>query len=199
MSTRCHVIVRNGKNENKEKWNYIYHHCDGYPSGVGKELSDILTKIHDKGISRNDFNANFITENILNYSDEYECDNSIHGDEEYIYLIDVEHKYTIGDDSESNSVTLTCYEVLSFEFETDPEDFSAEEGYRRYTTSVMYFDLDDEDEGEDGECEQEEHVEGISFDMHNLDALDDDTFLKLFYRVTREYADRFDEETFSLS
>jgi hypothetical protein len=197
MSTRCHVIVRNGKNENKEKWNYIYHHCDGYPAGVGKELSDILTEIQGNGVSRNDFNANFITENILNYSDEYELDNSIHGDEEYIYLIDVETKHIV-DGFESNSVTLTCYEVLSFEFETDPEDFSAEEGYKRYTTSVMYFDLDDEGEEKDGECEQEGHVEGY-FNMHNLDALDDNTFLKLFYRVTQEYADRFDEETFSLS
>lgn len=197
MSTRCHVVVRNGKNENKEKWNYIYHHCDGYPGGVGKELSDILTEIQSNGVSRKNFNANFITENILNYSDEYELDNSIHGDEEYIYLIDVETKHIV-DGFESNSVTLTCYEVLSFEFETDPEDFSAEEGYKRYTTSVMYFDLYDGGEEEDGECEQEGHVEGY-FNMHNLDALDDDTFLKLFYRVTQEYADRFDEETFSLS
>jgi hypothetical protein len=197
MSTRCHVVVRNGKNENKEKWNYIYHHCDGYPSGVGKELSDILTEIQGNGVSRKNFNANFITENILNYSDEYESDNSIHGDEEYIYLIDVETKHIV-DGFESNSVTLTCYEVLSFEFETDPEDFSAEEGYKRYTTSVMYFDLDDEGEEEDGECEQEGHVEGY-FNMYDLDSLDDDTFLKLFYRVTQEYADRFDEETFSLS
>ena len=35
MSTRSHIEVRKGKMKN-----YIYHHCDGYPSGVGMELKE---------------------------------------------------------------------------------------------------------------------------------------------------------------
>lgn len=75
MSTRCHVVVIDTDN----KKHYIYHHCDGYPEGVGSELTYILGNC-----SKYDWET--ICEKILEDSS-YEEDDSIHGDEEYIYHI----------------------------------------------------------------------------------------------------------------
>ena len=76
MSTRCHIIIE----ESFDKEHYIYHHCDGYPEGVGEELKEILEKCPS-------YDWETIMEKILAYSDQYEEDNGIHGDEEYIYVI----------------------------------------------------------------------------------------------------------------
>ena len=89
MSTRCHIIVIG---ENKEKY-FIYHHHDGYPEGVGEELKEILGSCVS-------FDHETILEKILAYDSQYEVDEGIHGDEEFIYYIS-----TLGNDS----VTLTCY------------------------------------------------------------------------------------------
>lgn len=90
MSTRCHIVVI----DNGEEKGYIYHHCDGYPDGVGEELKEILSKCNEY----NDYET--IMEKILDYDDSYEEDTGIHGDEEYIYKI-----YVIGE-----TATLRCFE-----------------------------------------------------------------------------------------
>ena len=77
MSTRCHIIVR----EVEYTEHYIYHHHDGYPEGVGSELKKILESCPS-------YDWETIMERILGYDDQYEEDNGIHGDEEYIYEID---------------------------------------------------------------------------------------------------------------
>ena len=88
MSTRCHIVVE----ESFDKEHYIYHHCDGYPSGVGAELKEILEKCPS-------YDWETIMENILGYSDQYEEDNGIHGDEEYLYEIK----------AWKNNAILECY------------------------------------------------------------------------------------------
>lgn len=84
MSTRCHVVII----EPDDTEHYIYHHCDGYPDGVGSELNGILESCPS-------YDWETIMEKILNYSDEYEEDSGIHGDEEYIYEIDTNNTYAI--------------------------------------------------------------------------------------------------------
>ena len=76
MSTRCHIIV---KENNKET--FIYHHHDGYPSGVGAELEGLLAKCEHA----NDFND--LAHRIELLGGEYEIDGGIHGDEDFIYTI----------------------------------------------------------------------------------------------------------------
>lgn len=93
MSTRSHIEVREGKEKN-----YIYHHCDGYPSGVGMELKDALEDNHffDKD---EQFDIVKVTDMICDIDPQYEPDEGFHGDEEYYYVVDCDNR------------TLTCYEV----------------------------------------------------------------------------------------
>lgn len=85
MSTRCHVIIRETEETDNAIYlcteHYVYHHFDGYPDGVGEELKKILESCPS-------YDWETIMEKILDYSDEYEEDNGIHGDEEYIYEIE---------------------------------------------------------------------------------------------------------------
>lgn len=93
MSTRCHVIVEKGNNKT-----YLYHHCDGYPEGVGAELKDFIIHANTKVFSTIEEFCN----NLIDYSDEYRIDAYCHGDEEYIYTINLD------------SNQLTCYDVKWF-------------------------------------------------------------------------------------
>lgn len=92
MSTRCHIVVREIEETDNARYlckgHYVYHHCDGYPEGVGSELKEILESCPS-------YDWETIMEKILNYSDEYEEDSGIHGDEEYIYEIDSENTHAI--------------------------------------------------------------------------------------------------------
>lgn len=101
MSTRSHIEVRQGKNKN-----YVYHHCDGYPSGVGMELKETLEKnnFFDKD---KQFSIGETTCIICDIDSQYELDEGFHGDEEYYYVVDCDKR------------TLTCYEIP-----WDIEDFS---------------------------------------------------------------------------
>lgn len=93
MSTRAHIEVRQGK-----KKNYIYHHCDGYPEGVGMELKETLEKKHffDK---EKKFGIRKTTNTICNIDSQYYLDDGFNGDEDYYYVIDCDNR------------TLTCYDI----------------------------------------------------------------------------------------
>ena len=41
MSTRCNVVVVDVRTGDRT---YLYHHCDGYPQGVGRELTSMLSR-----------------------------------------------------------------------------------------------------------------------------------------------------------
>lgn len=97
MSTRCHVIVIDSNDES----HYVYHHCDGYPEGVGKDLKKILSKCSESG----EYDWECILEEMMKYDDSYEEDSGIHGDEEYLYYIRTNDK---------DCITLDCY---SYSFE----------------------------------------------------------------------------------
>lgn len=83
MSTRCNIVVEvlgKEKEIHLEKEIFIYHHCDGYPEGVGAELDTYLSSLES-------FDPEDIHSGILDLSDEYEDTSGIHGDIEYIYKI----------------------------------------------------------------------------------------------------------------
>jgi len=90
MSTRCHIIV---KNNNRET--FIYHHCDGYPSGVGAELEELLSECE------RDNNFNNLVDKITDIDGGYVVDGGIHGDEDFIYTITLNN----------NSCILKCEKV----------------------------------------------------------------------------------------
>ena len=93
MSTRAHVIV---KDESDKK--YLYHHCDGYPDGVGEDLESFIIDIGGADLKSAEIFCNMIND----WDPAFEIDNGIHGDEEYIYVVDLpSRKYF-------------CYEVTGY-------------------------------------------------------------------------------------
>lgn len=92
MSTRCMIKICK-KNFASE---FVYHHCDGYPDGVGSELVKILG--YYKTV---EWTPNKISNALESYDSQYEKDGDInaHGDEDYLYIIDCDKK------------TIKCYEA----------------------------------------------------------------------------------------
>lgn len=84
MSTRASILVKEGD----EKC-YIYHHCDGYPDGVGLDLKEYLEKISSWYME--DIVNELIKGKCANDST-YEWTSGVHGDESYFYLIDCDNK-----------------------------------------------------------------------------------------------------------
>ena len=87
MSTRCNVII---KDETKDKDDviYVYHHCDGYPEGVGAELKYIIENCYTEAF----LNRTSIAKLLCDYPSEYgpyEMTTDIHGDIEYLYVLTV--------------------------------------------------------------------------------------------------------------
>ena len=97
MSTRATIIVKNSN----EKY-HLYHHCDGYPEGIGKDLKNYL-----KTVSHwyPDDITNVLIKGGLNNDDGYEITSGQHGDEEYGYLIDCDKK------------RIKCYRLAWDEFD----------------------------------------------------------------------------------
>jgi hypothetical protein len=94
MSTRCNIIVR----RSDENFTVIYHHFDGYPDGVGKELPKILS---DFEITE-ETTPIILSQYIQSIDREYEHEpyaQNVHGDIEYVYIIDL------------NKSILKCYSI----------------------------------------------------------------------------------------
>ena len=85
MSTRCNIVLKTGRRFFKDI--YLYHHHDGYPEGVGADLVNRL-KDHFTGATVEDI-ANKLVKDL---DDEYEITTCLHGDIEYLYVIDEEDK-----------------------------------------------------------------------------------------------------------
>lgn len=110
MSTRATIkIVRKGR---KPVW--MYHHCDGYPDGVGVDLLDLLSYYDNKKWLPNDL-SDYINQNDY----DYEFTEGQHGDEDYGYLIDCDKH------------TLKCYEIGWDEYEWKEEDVVDIPGQRK--------------------------------------------------------------------
>lgn len=84
MSTRCNIVVDDGN-----ELLYLYHHHDGYPKGVGAELTEYL-KSNNPQTAEELFNGL-----VFLYGDEYEETYGIHGDIEYLYKIDIADKKNV--------------------------------------------------------------------------------------------------------
>ena len=105
MSTRCNIIIKDGAERI-----HLYHHQDGYPMEVGTELQDYLQRKWGEywrsywcGTSI----ANDLVKGHINYplakepheDDEYEVTYGLHGDVEYVYVINCRAR------------TIRCYSI----------------------------------------------------------------------------------------
>lgn len=106
MSTRAHIrIIKKGMTDIM-----LYHHLDGYPSNIGCDLKDCLISRlkNDQWEYPDQFIATPLIKNNVTgiFDNGYELTTSLHGDEDYIYIIDCDKR------------KLTCYKrELSESFE----------------------------------------------------------------------------------
>lgn len=82
MSTRANIIIsEEGTNESK----CIYHHCDGYPKGVGDE---VINFIRDYISSEpEDVGMESLNKYIIFEDSTYQPARDLAGDAEYVYSI----------------------------------------------------------------------------------------------------------------
>lgn len=78
MSTRANIIIKDAAGEEC----ILYHHCDGYPEGVGIELQRFVRHVTDDNNS-----AESLARFIMQQDAQYEPTEGIHGDIEYLYTI----------------------------------------------------------------------------------------------------------------
>lgn len=83
MSTRCNIIVRDDKRSFT-----LYHHCDGYPEGVGL---DLYNKFESRLKSEYKIDAVTVVNELLKDEEDkgYELTRGLHADIEYLYEIDL--------------------------------------------------------------------------------------------------------------
>lgn len=102
MSTRCNIIIKDRRDKI-----ILYHHHDGYPSGVGSDLKKYLAKFQDWQIRQHGLweIPNDLVKNKAGLNDdEYEVSPCLHTDIDYCYVI--------------NCVTgdLRCYTCWNLEY-----------------------------------------------------------------------------------
>ena len=108
MATRSVIRIvpkeLKGQDSNTEptpKYIYLYHHWDGSPSGVGRELERFLRGRDDGDGTHGEptWDGARIAEELLSSASGYQKSDGLHGDVEYGYVIDC------------NRRTLTCYDL----------------------------------------------------------------------------------------
>lgn len=120
MSTRCHLIVKDNKNDER----YVYHHCDGYLEGVGKEIKEFTNSVY----TPIEFTSDEFCKQIENWDDSYEYEDSgIHGDEEYIYTIDINFdlktiKFSVEEEHVIRKYNKDKTEIIGWDSEWIPID-----------------------------------------------------------------------------
>lgn len=84
MATRAHIRIYYD-----DKVIMLYHHFDGYPDGIGSDLKKVVDEIYKNDI----FAINKLIKGKLITNDlTYELTDCLHGDEEYVYVIDCRDK-----------------------------------------------------------------------------------------------------------
>lgn len=105
MSTRATICIK--EKDSQDIW--VYHHCDGYPNGVGSDLKKYLNTLKYRWIACEI--ANDLIKDRVNLEDDgYELTSGQHGDEVYGYLIDCDEQ------------TIKCYSINWNQAEWKPED-----------------------------------------------------------------------------
>ena len=108
MSTRSNTIIKDLKNPDSIV--YLYRHFDGYLDGAGFDILNYVNIIINKNVK---LDAVSVGEWIVNNGAGYEYTTDIHGDIEYLYIVElngdkpiyVRANETVGKDVE-NDVTV---------------------------------------------------------------------------------------------
>lgn len=102
MATRANIIIRENTTGTEV---VLYSHYDGYPEGVGNDLSRTLAdfcRFEKWHINPSNLTAAIMTAEQFNY--EYDLEHpSVHGDIEYLYIIEIGLR--------NQDVKLACYKA----------------------------------------------------------------------------------------
>lgn len=108
MSTRCGILISDYRGF---FWR-LYHHTDGSPDKVGKELKAfikyLVTCEKDSGLVSSD-----LVLTLNSFDPSYEIESNPHGDEEYFYKIFVGKE----------TISIRCWNKENIESD-DPKDWS---------------------------------------------------------------------------
>ena len=107
MSTRANVVIKKSDDNGAVNYAQLYHHHDGYCSGLGNDLSEYMAEIEampdeeKKKILKTPVSlAEWFADDERFDEFEYEgTDVNLHGDIEYLYVIDL------------TTETITCYSI----------------------------------------------------------------------------------------
>ncbi len=106
MSTRANIFIRNNYDDRDKE--ILYHHCDGYPEGVGRDLRIILQKFAQE------YPDVTLTKRLLG---EYICKSDeqfkittpyIAADAEYVYEINLEKRRVDYENLYTSEVDWIC-------------------------------------------------------------------------------------------
>ena len=101
MSTRANIVL----DSNRYNRIWLYHHWDGYPSGLGVNLMNFLADKSGKDAGYNEWyhDSIYLANQLIKDKDDdgYELTGGQHGDIDYLYKID------------TGSRTIWAYEVCS--------------------------------------------------------------------------------------
>ena len=176
MSTRANVVIKKVAKNGNVSYAQLYHHHNGYCSGVGKDLSEYMAEI---GVMPDEEKKKVLEDPVslakwLSHDDrrdEYEYEGTsvnLHGDIEYLYVIDLTNK------------TITCYSTWVWGGEIDDlakvngEAKQCKDYFMCYSVSMCqkfdeYKDKIREDwEDEEFETEEEEISEYRDMDVKTL-------------------------------
>ena len=111
MSTRANVVIKKSDDKGAVNYAQLYHHHDGYCSGLGNDLSEYMAEIEamsdeeKKNILKTPVSlAKWFAADERNDEFEYEGTNVyLHGDIEYLYVIDL------------TTETITCYSIWDWD------------------------------------------------------------------------------------
>lgn len=153
MSTRSNIILRQPDSietiDGKSIWQY-YHHCDGYPEGVGLDLVtmafDAFKSVCRSAFSRDEKKKDLFSEftsifcqyyrDIPGSKGDYEPEgnygyadaNHLHGDIDFLYLLYFDTK---------NSLDIYCMPIPFGFFDSDSDEEGSSSAYGKIISSIV--------------------------------------------------------------
>jgi hypothetical protein len=91
--TRANVVVWRNQ-EGKPAWmqdymQILYRHSDGYPACTGSTLRSVIDEVGNQAANFKDISVSFVTKMIRRASGYFEMSDDIHGDIEWLYVIEL--------------------------------------------------------------------------------------------------------------
>lgn len=133
MSTRANIVIKKS-NTNGVEYVQLYHHWDGYPSYLGKELQTFCKNLYNTYMGEDglkDLSPMKVAEKLNEMDKSYEIEEKLmlHGDIEFLYVIDLD------------KLEILCYALDTYIIyrHTDYSDIEIVEGKVPFNDRYYYL------------------------------------------------------------